>query len=149
MDILLPAMMQVWSLLLKSPAPLILSIVSLSVSIYLMITPRLHLDRLRTRCSYLLAGQNLLASLTWGLIYAESVLHWRNPISDYGAPLLSLLCLLFLPLDGWWLFPRLKRIALNRMEKLAFGFSLGFLLLSIYPGIYLITVLVVAMSDPG
>ena len=149
MDILLPTMMQVWGLLLNSPAPLILSILSLCVSIYLLISPRIHLDRLRKRCSYLLAGQNLLASFTWTLIYAESVFHWRHPFANYGAPLLSLLCLLFLPLDGWWLFPRLKQIALNRLEKLAFGFSFAYLILSLYPGTYLITVLVVAMSDPS
>lgn len=147
MSTLFLAMMSAWPLLLHSLAPLLLAIICLLASAYLIMAADPHRSAVRKRSDYLLAAGNLLATCSWGLIYADTVLSWRHPLWDFGAPLGSLACLLLLPVAMATILSRRKQLQLTDGDKTAFILSLLFHTVSLYPGIYLLTFYLAVFSD--
>lgn len=146
MNTLFISMMDAWPLLLHSLVPLLLAIVCLVASIYLIAAPGARRTPRRRFGGYLIAAGNLLATASWCLIYADTVLPLRRPLWDYGAPISALACLALLPVAALWLISHRKELHLTGNEMTAFGLSLVFQLVSIFPGLYLLGFYLVIFS---
>ncbi len=145
MNDLFPYFMQSWSYLLHSLAPLLLAVAALLASALSIGTPRQPAPRGGKRCSYALAAGNLLAAACWCLIYAEQLLDRSGPFWEWGAPLMSLLCLLLLPTTFVLMYERCGK-ELTRCAPVTLALSLLLQALSLYPGLYLVVISLVVVT---
>ncbi|PLY07918.1 MAG: hypothetical protein C0624_03210 [Desulfuromonas sp.] len=136
MDPLIPSMMQFWTQLLGSLLPLLLSLLCLTASAYLVTFSGAGRSPQRKRSDLLLMTGNLLAIVSWLLIYADRLLLWHHPGWEHAAPLSALTTLVVLPCLGWAIHTRHRHLHLKLSEQLIYALSFSFYLLSLYPGIY-------------
>jgi len=138
-------MMELWSQLLNSLAPMLFAIVSLSTSVLLVMTTH-NRHPVRKRADYLLAAGNLLGTICWCLIYAETFFTRHLPVWDYGAPLSAFVCLLLIPVIMLELLRTRRYLKLGNVSTMAYGLSLFFQILTLYPGMYTLTLYLVLLQ---
>ena len=93
----------------------------------------------------LVLAAEITALAMWAFLYAEHRISHRIPLFDYGAPLLSLVALIAIPLLGAGALPKLSLLIERRGGVGLSLLSLPFLAMSLVPGSFLVLFYVAMM----
>lgn len=86
----------------------------------------------------LLLSAEITAAVMWVFLYGEHWSHGRVPLFDYGAPLLTLVAVVAIPLLGAGALLKLSTLIERRGGIALSVLSLPFLVMSLVPGFFFI-----------